>query len=710
MKRRIDSVFWQSLCLNSIIVLVITIALAGLSIELDNSSRRKEQKRSMEIMSDRLNDLSDQLGSLREYLRVIQDASTVESRVDSSYVQKYAQLLEEKSSLINRIIITYPANDIIVTVDDTDRGIREHLSYYNVGNVEEQIFTTQAAIVSEKYFAGTEQTADGFIYTVRFPSAEGAPAMNVAVYLNRASVMSILFPEDMARHLYAELHYTPGNDVKQKISTMQGDWYNSPECYQTTIKAAGLFVMHVRIENQYFDSRLSLISHYIALILVVTIFCGIAMAYFASTRQNRPVRKAIHELSERGLLASDDRNVFNGLLTSVDNLMTEKEAAQKTLSSYQVQLRDNMLDRLFASTVHNPALEENIAMEFEHFPRKSVVYYCKLLITAADDSQSMEMTVMMLLEFLRKRLPEDAILHSTDTLTFGLVYPFNGSESKTEKELEKLLNEVPKYFSAQVVAVSGGCCESIAAVGMCYERAQLGYYASSERREPRQVILEPDDPLAFDEALQLRPLHTMYQYMASGDSEHAVAALETFFVCPTDVQLIDIRERYCALKVQILLACREIAPNCAMPLIPNFRISDSAEEQLDALTRAVRQVSGYVQQRQSTARDDQFTALLEYLHNHYSDSSLCAASLADEFRVSEKYLFSLFKKKTGYSPISYLHHIRMQQAAKMLVESDLTAQEISEQVGFANFGTFHKAFKREFGLAPSKYRETAVRS
>ena len=72
--------------------------------------------------------------------------------------------------------------------------------------------------------------------------------------------------------------------------------------------------------------------------------------------------------------------------------------------------------------------------------------------------------------------------------------------------------------------------------------------------------------------------------------------------------------------------------------------------------------------------------------------------------MSEKYLFTLFKKKTGYSPTSYLHHIRMEKAAQLLRETDDTVQNISVQVGFANFGTFYKAFKREFGVAPGKFR------
>ena len=715
MKRRIDSVFWQSLGLNIAIVLVIAIALSCFGMEMEASSRRTEQSRTVEIMTTRLERLSDQLSNAREYLTVVQAASASGAHTGPSEMYETARTyllgMERRSPLIRRVVITFPAHDIIINREGITKGIASDLTYYNVGNVRDSFFTSAVQVKTEECLSCEESATDAFVFTLALPASGEVPAMNAAVYIDREGLLDVLFPDELGRYIRAELQQNDTlRDSIYHLATMQGSWFTEGDCFTTEVESITGFSLQVEIDNTYFQSRLFIVSHYVIITIIATLMIGILMAYFASVRQNRPVRKALNELSERGLINNDDRNIFNGLLLSVDHLMTEKENAHQQMTSYQAQLRDNMLDRLFASTVPSPDLEKNVAMEFERFPQKSVVYYCKMLISGAEDNQSMEMTMLLLLEYLRKQLPENAVLHSTDTLTFGLVYPMSGTEARTGQELERILQEVPQHFSAQVLAVSGGVCDGIAGVGMCYERAQLGYYASSERRAPKQILLEPDDPLAFDESLQLRPIQTMYQYMASGDSEHAVAALETFFACPTDVQLIDIRERYCALKVQILLACREIAPNCAVPDIPNFRISDSAEEQLAALSCAVRQVSCYIQQRQNSARDDQFTSLMEYLHTNYSDSSLCAASLADEFRVSEKYLFSLFKKQTGYSPISYLHRIRMQEAAKLLVESDLTAQEISEKVGFANFGTFHKAFKREFGLAPSKYRESAVRN
>ena len=87
----------------------------------------------------------------------------------------------------------------------------------------------------------------------------------------------------------------------------------------------------------------------------------------------------------------------------------------------------------------------------------------------------------------------------------------------------------------------------------------MNYYASVENHTPGEPILHPETT-DDDEQLRLRSLLLLHQHLAAGDAENAVAALETFYACPLDTQLIDLRERYSTLKTQILLSAREAAP------------------------------------------------------------------------------------------------------------------------------------------------------
>ncbi len=418
------------------------------------------------------------------------------------------------------------------------------------------------------------------------------------------------------------------------------------------------------------------------------------------------MRQIIRHLRECGLLVSPDANEYSELVHSVDTLISEKESVSKQMNDYQISLQNSLLDRLFSSTALRHDAEETLLMQMERFPERSLIYCGRVFISSADTNTSLEMTVVMLLEFLKKRLPNNAILHSTDTMTFGLVYPCLDDAETAEGNLKQIIDAVQQRFSARIILVRGGLCDGISQIGACFERAQMSYVPYSGRNEQgSQLILPSEAEDSQNQSLRFRALQALYQFMASGNADKAVEEMRCFYTDVSDASQINMRERYSALRVHILLSCREIQEDFPCPEIPHYRPERSPRQQMDMLEAAIREVCTRVRERQADVQDDRLNTFTDYLNQHFSDPELCAASLATEFHVSEKYLFGLFKKKTGYSPTSYLHHIRMSEASRRLEECDDTVQDISASVGFANFGTFYKAFKREYGVAPGKYRE-----
>ena len=65
---------------------------------------------------------------------------------------------------------------------------------------------------------------------------------------------------------------------------------------------------------------------------------------------------------------------------------------------------------------------------------------------------------------------------------------------------------------------------------------------------------------------------------------------------------------------------------------------------------------------------------------------------------------------TGRSPMKHLNHLRMQHARHLLLDLDLTLDEVAEAVGYATAFSFSKAFLAHTGTRPSTYRQkTPVR-
>ncbi len=74
--------------------------------------------------------------------------------------------------------------------------------------------------------------------------------------------------------------------------------------------------------------------------------------------------------------------------------------------------------------------------------------------------------------------------------------------------------------------------------------------------------------------------------------------------------------------------------------------------------------------------------------------------------VSRSYFTTVFTKKTGMSPYSFLINERIENAKKYLAKSDLTIAQIATKVGFSSIDRFSSIFKKKTGMSPKKYRSS----
>jgi len=82
------------------------------------------------------------------------------------------------------------------------------------------------------------------------------------------------------------------------------------------------------------------------------------------------------------------------------------------------------------------------------------------------------------------------------------------------------------------------------------------------------------------------------------------------------------------------------------------------------------------------------------------------ADLAQLVNLSASRLRHLFKSETGETPTQFLKEVRLRDAERLLVTTFLSVKEIMNRVGFLDESHFGHEFKRMYGLAPSKYRES----
>ena len=84
--------------------------------------------------------------------------------------------------------------------------------------------------------------------------------------------------------------------------------------------------------------------------------------------------------------------------------------------------------------------------------------------------------------------------------------------------------------------------------------------------------------------------------------------------------------------------------------------------------------------------------------------------IAEEAGYSPSYLTTLFRKKTGYSPLSYFSHLKITKACEYLDFSKRKIKEISFLMGYTDPYYFSKDFQKKMGLSPRNYRKRVVGS
>ena len=80
------------------------------------------------------------------------------------------------------------------------------------------------------------------------------------------------------------------------------------------------------------------------------------------------------------------------------------------------------------------------------------------------------------------------------------------------------------------------------------------------------------------------------------------------------------------------------------------------------------------------------------------------ASLANAVGLSRSVLAERFQHYLSDTPIGYLTSWRLQLAAQVLTSTSKSVAEVAGEVGYESEPSFNRAFKREFGIPPARFR------
>lgn len=97
---------------------------------------------------------------------------------------------------------------------------------------------------------------------------------------------------------------------------------------------------------------------------------------------------------------------------------------------------------------------------------------------------------------------------------------------------------------------------------------------------------------------------------------------------------------------------------------------------------------------------------VRYIHDNL-DRPLRVEELARHVHVSPRQLTRLFASGLNTSPASYVERVRLERAAALLVRTETPIRQIAADLGYPDVPTFTRAFARQHGTPPGRFRRAA---
>ena len=134
-----------------------------------------------------------------------------------------------------------------------------------------------------------------------------------------------------------------------------------------------------------------------------------------------------------------------------------------------------------------------------------------------------------------------------------------------------------------------------------------------------------------------------------------------------------------------------------------YRASDAAQSRL--LHEMIEQVMDVACPRWREEAEQ--VKIIREIHDdlaQHMDRRVTIEELAHRYLINPTTLKTVFKEVYGSSLAAHMKEHRMERAAALLRETDLSVAEIAGQVGYESQSKFTAQFRKAYGLPPTEYR------
>lgn len=411
-------------------------------------------------------------------------------------------------------------------------------------------------------------------------------------------------------------------------------------------------------------------------------------------------------------------------IPQMSDILAKIRVAQSDEQHKQVKSTSRLRDHLFSNLLEGYDIPPNMSgmMDFLGLSSPALKYYLSVVISftphsGRDITTDWESAIKMqniINEEISKIAPNRSCLRVPNRIAMVLLMQEPGDPFRfvLEDSLEIIRDRIDRELAYRINVGVGLAEPTIEGINMSYVQAcdaldQGRFFGSSF------VCFYCDLYASDTKRFQLTRTEKdqMAQYLYNGRLAECDRLLEEQFRVFHDLGLAT-KENILALKIDLCVFFMDLADKLAIitekpkfysALINDFLQADSMPTLEFNAKRYLRDIS-YTSKTSNEKRAERIVHNAQSAIAEHINEPINVQSLAYYLQISPNYLSAIFKSETGIRLTEYITNAKMQEATRLLRETDKNIIEISGLLGYENSNYFSRLFKKQYGVNPSGYR------
>lgn len=501
------------------------------------------------------------------------------------------------------------------------------------------------------------------------------------------------------------------------------------------------WTVQVGMARQGMFSLLSSFSNLWALLGFVAIIGGIAAMTYISHRHYRPlgeVMSRIHTFGEKNspawLPQAKDGDEFSFIGHALENLIEQTNSYEKQQEEGMLYLRSHFFKQLLESSEDisteqwtREARRMGLSGEFEQAVAGVVEidFYESFTTEYSPRDQSLfKFTLRSVMEEIADREGESLWTEWVGPSRLGLLYRSAGEytgPAVPEKVLamaESARVWVKDHMKFTVTFGFGGQVSGLRGLSGSYRQALESLDRKITDGPNRVYVPAAEDaarPPAEGMDVLVQAIRDAAQLYRLGNAdwepmmERMFALMASGSYSKEDiVRLLQLLESQLAKEMQELpQPMREMWDSGGLRGIPRSAEAFEWIEELRApLMDSLREMEERVRElRMNREHYNLANRVREFVAEHYANPDFSLTHVSETFEMNTKTLSRIFKEELGENFVDYLARLRMEEAKRLLRETDEPVQSVAEKVGYLYPMSFIRVFKRLENMTPGEYRK-----